>query len=72
MKRIFLALAILACTDLASHAQTQGELARHCKADLRKFCKNVHAGSSRLLQCLRMNGSLISAECSQTLRKMKR
>ncbi|WP_363317707.1 hypothetical protein [Chelatococcus sp.] len=39
---------------------------------MRKFCKNVHAGSSRLLQCLRMNGSLISAECSQTLRKMKR
>lgn len=71
MKIILTILAVFACSLALDQSRAQSDVPKYCKADLQRFCKDVRAGSSRLLQCLRANHRLLSTECAQALEKLK-
>ncbi|WP_323748853.1 cysteine rich repeat-containing protein [Chelatococcus asaccharovorans] len=71
MKTILTVLAVFACTLAPDQSRARSDVPKYCKADLQRFCKDVRAGSSRLLQCLKTNHRLLSPECAQALQKLK-
>jgi len=74
MRRLYplLAVSFMLCGPATASAQTLsyteaiGQLARACRADLEKHCKNVPLGGGRIRTCFEAHKAQISANCRQT------
>jgi hypothetical protein len=42
---------------------------RACRADVRKFCKDIKPGEGRIIACLKANATKLSQECAARLDK---
>lgn len=74
MRRLYLlfAASFLLCGTAAASAQTLSytqaidQLAKACRADLEKHCKNVPLGGGRIRACVEAHKAQISANCKET------
>jgi hypothetical protein len=68
----FAAVLLLAAPNPAAaqssigYAEAIDRLATSCGKDIDKFCKTVHLGGGRILQCLDRNAAGVSAQCKAT------
>ena len=53
--------------QLQANRQAGLKLVRACKSDIDKFCKGVKPGGGRVADCLKKNGSKLSAPCKTAL-----
>lgn len=62
-----------ACSDaMAAARQKMEKLAKECKADAEKYCKDVPKGHGRVLSCLKGQESKLSAECGSELKQTRK
>ena len=47
------------------------KIGRSCKADVKKFCKEVEPGEGRIHQCLKKHHKNLSTECKDGMREAK-
>ena len=74
MRRLHFLLAALvllggtatAAAQTLSYTQAIDQLAKACRADLEKHCKNVPLGGGRIRACFETHKAQISANCMQT------
>lgn len=73
-RRTYLAAAAaIAFAISGGHAVAQdGDVAKYCKSDIQRLCKNVKPGNGRILGCLKSHKKEMTVGCAQALQKYKK
>jgi hypothetical protein len=74
MATIFLSIATsVFATDATSQGQQAGQpsaaIQRACRADVKRFCKEIKPGEGRIIACLKASVTKLSQECAARLDK---